>query len=181
MLHNYFQTSLRFGAYYGVAAFAFAVIITAMVGNPLGPASWFGVWIPILFIARSILMHRKIHDGFISFGEAFRTGFYTIVCGGVLYGLMVYMYGSLVVPQMLDNYKSSSIADVEQIATMQIISESWLEKMVDSINQTSLGNALMGDYFNKIIGGAIVSLIMAAIYKRNIPNSTSSATSNDVQ
>lgn len=169
MQNNYFQTALKYGAYYGMASFAFAVILTQLVGNPLGPASWFGVWIPILFIAIAIKAHRQSYLGYISFGEAFRTGFYTIVCGGVLYGLLVYMYGTLVVPEMIDNYKASSLADIEQVGGMQLIGDTWLEKMADSIDKTTLGNALTGDYFNKIIGAAITSLIMAAIYKRKLP------------
>lgn len=164
----YFHTSLSYGAYYAVSAFAFSVIIYFTLGNPLGVLSWLGVWIPVLFICLAIKNHRDKHSfGNINYWEAFKVGFYTIVYGGALYAMLVYVFGVTIAQQMVDDYKMQVYQQTEEIQKYFLFNENFIDKMLDGIEKTTLGSLLSGDYINKIIGGAIVSLIAAGVYKKN--------------
>src|SRR4051812_38544834 len=114
-----FKISLNYGAMSSVACFAMFLLIYWLGKNPLGPASWFAVWIPPVIIVMCIRYFRdQIRGGYISFGDAFFTGFLTAASCGLLYALMVYIFGTLIDSSILDGLKESSLAELEEGESM---------------------------------------------------------------
>src|SRR4051812_4344691 len=114
-----FKTSLNYGAMSALACFAMFVLMYWLGKNPLGPASWLAVWIPPTFIIFSIRHFRDhIRGGFISYGDAFFTGFLTAASCALLYGLMIYIFCTVVDSSILDALKESSLAELEEGESM---------------------------------------------------------------
>lgn len=169
MQKTYFLSSLHHGAYYGLAAFAFYVLMFYTLGNPLGPISWLGAWIPVVYICKATKDHRDVDlGGYITYWEAFRTGFFTIAFGGALFAIMLYLFASVVAVNLLDDYKKMTI-DQTEIFKMYPYFEKYIDKIIKSINDLTLSDAISGDYYNKVLGAAITAFITAAIYSKPKP------------
>ncbi|MEO8148688.1 MAG: DUF4199 domain-containing protein [Bacteroidia bacterium] len=164
---TYLQTSLHYGAYYGLASFAFSMLLYYTIGNPIGALSWLGVWIPIVFICVAIKNHRNEHlGGYITYWEAFRAGFFTIVFGGALYAVFIYLFGISIAQQMVSDYKTEVMQQTESVRQLQLFDEKVIDTMIEGIEKTTMGSWASGDYMNKVLGAALVSLIAAAVYKK---------------
>ena len=165
-----FKTAVNFGAMSGLSCFAIFVILYKLGINPLGPASWLAVWIPPAFI---VIATKRFRDyecgGFISFSMAFRAGLLTAISGGFLYALIVYIFGTLIDPALIDDFKELMLADLEQTESMirSIVGDSVYEQSIEEMKNTTLKSIAMTDFFYKFFGGIIISLITAAILKRN--------------
>ncbi len=163
----YLQTGIHYGAYYGLTSFCFSIILFYIIGNPFGPASWLGVWIPIVFIVTAIKKHQQnIGKGSVSYWESFRAGFFTIVCGGGLYALLIYVSASTFAGNLLDDYKGMMLREAEQLRGISFFSENFVNTIVKGIEETTLASLISNDYTNKLFGGAFISLIVAAVYKK---------------
>ena len=175
MQKSYLNTAILYGAYYGMSAFVFSVLLSYTLGNPLGLVSWLGVWIPVMFICIAIKHQRDfLQEGYIDYWEAFRTGLSTIFFGGILFGMLLYLFGTVVQPHLLADYKTDMLNETENMRTINLFNEKLIDDIAEGIEKTTLGSAITGDYFNKTLGAALVSLIAASIYKRkkNISAST---------
>lgn len=168
MQKSYLNTAIHYGAYYGLSAFIFSALLSYTLGNPLGLVSWLGVWIPVLFICLAMKHQRdNVSEGYIDYWEAFRTGLSTIFFGGILFGMLLYLFGTVVQPNLLADYKTDMLNETENMRNLKFFNEALVDSIVDGIEKTTLGSAITGDYFNKTLGAALVSLVAAAIYKRN--------------
>ncbi len=167
-----FKTAVNFGAMSGLSCFAIFVILYKMGINPLGPGSWLAVWIPPTFI---VIATKRFRDyecgGFISFTSAFRTGLLTAMSGGLLYALLIYIFGTLIDATLLDNFKALMLADLEQTEGMirSVVGDSVYEQSIEEMKNTTLKSIAMTDFLYKFFGGVIISLITAAFLKRNHP------------
>ncbi len=168
MQKSYLNTALNYGAYYGLSAFVFAAVASYSLGNPLGLVSWLGVWIPILFICLAMKHQRdSVLGGYIDYWDAYRTGLFTVFFGGILFGMLLYLFGTVIKPSLLADYKTDMLNETENMRNIKFFNEALVDSIVDGIEKTTLGSAIMGDYFNKTLGAALVSLIAASVYKRN--------------
>ncbi len=166
------RTALNIGALYGLSSFAFFLLMYYGGLNAWGASAWLGVWIPIVFTIWSIRFYRDREcGGYITYWRAFRTGFTTIMCGALLMGLLLYLFGLTGAPDLLDNYKEEMMKGVEESATMMkgFFSDKFYDMMVENINKTTLTSLASSDFFNKCFGGAIISLIVSAFLQRNPP------------
>ena len=167
-----FKTAVNFGAMSGLSCFAIFILLYKMGINPLGPGSWMAIWIPPLFIFLGTRRFRNVElKGFISFGAAFRASFLTASSGALLYALLIYIFGTLIDPLVLDNFKEMMLTELEQTESMMrsVLGDSIYEKSIEEINNTTFKSMAMNDFFNKTIGGALFGLITAAILKRKSP------------
>ena len=167
-----FKTAANFGAMSALSCFAMFLILYYLGVNPLGPASWLAVWVPPLFIVLATKRFRDFESGgFISYSTAFRIGFLTATCGGLLYALIVYIFGTLIDPALIDNFKEMMLADLEETESLMrsVVGDSVYEQSIEEMKNTTLKTIAMTDFFYKCVGGLIISLITAAVLKRNHP------------
>jgi hypothetical protein len=85
------KTTFQYGTWSGLAGFAMFILLHLSGLNPLGRASWWGSWIPVLFICLATRQAReKVYAGFISYWQAYRTGFLTAFFSALLFALLAY-------------------------------------------------------------------------------------------
>lgn len=163
------RTALNIGALYGLSSFAFFLLLYYGGFHPLGASSMFGAWLPIVFVIIGIRFYRnKECGGTIGYWLAFRAGFLTIVCGGALAALLLYLFGTVGAPDLVDSYKEEMLQGMEQTESMMrgMFGDKFFDLNVENINKTTLSSIASTDFFNKCLGGAVVSLIAAAFLKR---------------
>ena len=160
---------LNFGAMSGLGSFAVFLLLYYLGWNPLGQASWLGAWVPVVFICLSTAYVRNhLMGGYMSYGQAYRTGFLTAFGGAVLFSLMLYLFGKVIDPGLVESYKSEMLEGLEN--TKSIIGENLYESSVENLDKTTLFTIASGDFFSKALGGILVSLITAGFYRKQNPN-----------
>lgn len=166
-----FKSSVNYGAMCGLAGFAMFLIIYWMGFNPLGQASLLGIWIPPLFVYLSVKYYRNeiLNGGPISFMEAFRAGFLTAASGALLYALIVFIFGQVIDPNLLDNYKEVMISDLEatESSMRSIFGDGYYDAVYEDFKNKTMSGLASGEFGGKIIGGIFYSIIFALILKRN--------------
>jgi hypothetical protein len=157
---------LNYGSLAGIASFAFFLILYLLGYNPLGGLSWLGAWIPIVFIVLGIKKHRDENlDGYISYGQALGQGTMISIVFASFFAILVYLFGTLIDGTIVDAVVQESIEALEK--ARGFMSEEMIDMTIEQLEQTTIGNLAMTDFWNKFFGGFIVSLIVSAILKRN--------------
>lgn len=165
--------AIHYGGITGASVFAVFLILYLAGFNPLGNASWIGAWIPIVMIARSVKMYRDHEcEGFITYGSAFRMGLTTAILGGLLSALLIFIFCTLIDNTVVDQFKSDALAQLEQMETQfkGLLSEATYDKLVEDYNKIDVKTIAMSEFMSKSFSGFILSLIIAAIYKKNHSN-----------
>jgi hypothetical protein len=163
------KTSLNYGALSGLGSFIVFFILISLGKNPLGPASWAGAWIPILFMVLAT-RHYRDHEnnGFVSYWQAFRIGFLTASAGALLFGALSWLYVTMIDNSVLDTFKQESLEALELTEGMMksMIGESAFEQSIENINNMSMNEVTTSDIFNKMFGGLLSAFITAAFLRR---------------
>jgi hypothetical protein len=165
-----FKSSVNYGAMSGLSCFAVFILIFLMGFNPLGPGSWFAVWIPPLFIYFAIRYYRNhLLGGVMKFGEGFWAGLFTAFSGALLYSLLIVIFGKIIDPDLMDNFKEAMLRDFDQNEKMMrdIMGDRMFEIGIEEIKNMTLTQHATSDFVNKAISGIIYSLVIAGILKRN--------------
>jgi len=179
------KSSLNYGVVFGIVAFLLFVLYYIMDFNPLGPVSWVSAIVPIIGIPFAV---KKIRDtewgGFMSFGEAFRLGMVMSLVWATLFGMLSYIFYAVVDPTILENHIVEQYEAAEegwQMVEGFIQDEAALkearaqyDESLLQIKEMTMAQVSMGDVFNKLIGGLIISLIVAGIFKKNRPETEQS-------
>jgi hypothetical protein len=156
---------LNYGAMSGLSSFGFFLLLYYMGVNPLGMGAWLGSWIPIVFICLATgFMRNKVMGGFITYRQALRIGFLTAVSSGFLFALLVYIFGTVIQPGLIEEYKAGMVADMEQ--SKSLLPSEMYETALENLEKATLFNIVSADFFYKCVGGFLVSLITAGFYKR---------------
>lgn len=159
------RTALNYGAMSGLTSFLIFLALYYKGMNPLGPASWLGAWIPIVFICLSTKYYRdRILGGFISYWQGFRTGMLTAICGSFLFALFIYSFTKIFDGTIVEAFKSDALRGMED--AKYIFSDEMYDQGIESIEKINMGNIATNDFFTKILGGLLISFITAAFYRR---------------
>lgn len=164
--------SLNYGALSGLSCFAVFLLLYFLGINPLGNSSWLSAWIPVVIICVSTKTYRENElEGFMTYGEGWNVGVFTGIAGGMLYALLLYIFLKIFDANLIESFKNENI---EQLYKMEselkgIIGSSVFETTLESYKRLDVKTVCSSDFFNKTIGAILVSLITAAIFKRNKP------------
>lgn len=166
------RTALQYGAYSGLSCFAFFLLLYYSGHNPLGKWSWLGAWIPIVFIAVGTKHFRDVVlDGYINYGKALSIGTLISAAAAITFSLLVYCFGSVIATSLAEMQFNDAVNTLEK--GKDILGEEWYEKTMtqleESKNTITTASIAFNDFFSKSLGGFIVSLIVAAFYKREKP------------
>ncbi|MFD0748983.1 DUF4199 domain-containing protein [Mucilaginibacter calamicampi] len=119
----------------------------------------------VFFIAYLFLSQKEFKDqlgGFITFGQAFSTGFRYAVFTGLLTAVFIYLYYSILNPEAYDKILEITQTSMEE----QNAPSSQIEKTMDIMRSWGPLLSAFGVAVGSAIMGAIVSLITAAILKK---------------
>ncbi|MBK7854941.1 MAG: DUF4199 domain-containing protein [Bacteroidetes bacterium] len=139
--------------------------------NPLGNSSWLAAWIPVVVICVSTKAYRENElEGFMTYGEAWNVGTFTGIAGAMLHALLIYIFLKVFNANLIESFKTENIDNLKKMESelKGLIGNSVFETTLEAINALMLKLFAPG-FFNKTIGAILVSLITAAIFKRNKP------------
>jgi hypothetical protein len=123
----------------------------------------------IPFIVYLFLAQKEYKDqagGYISFGQAFSTGFKYAIFAGILLAIFTYLYLAILSPQVYDK----AMADAQQKLTDQgQLSSEQIDSTMEISRKYGMIFATVGIVIFDAFIGAILSLIGAAIFKKERP------------
>lgn len=169
------RTALNFGALSGLGSFTVFIILYFMGFNPLGPHSWVGCWIPVLFMILSSRHYRNIENGgFLFYWQGFRIGLLTACAGALVFGALSWAFVVVFDPGVLDAFKQQSLEALELSEGMMksMMGEAAYDQSIEGINNMKMEDVAASDVFYKMFGGLISAFITAAFMRRD-PNFSS--------
>ena len=79
------------------------------------------------------------------------------------------MYGALIDTELVELIKTDLMKNMDQVAVMFGENSKLMDEAIKQIENTNMGQIAWGQYWNKIIWGFIISLIIAGILKKEKP------------
>ncbi len=160
-----YRTLLNFGSIAGLAGFVAFIIYYAIGSNPFGNVTWLTSWIPIVFIYLGTKKYRdETLGGSMTYGQAFSGGLIITLVWATLTGMLAYLFGAFIDGSFVDLYKEDTYEQLEQARGM--LGDDMVDMAMKEIEKVTLGSMVQGDVINKVFGGVIVSLIIAAVNKK---------------
>lgn len=166
----FIPTAVRFGLIGGLIFIVYSLIanLTGLsIPNSLGKV-FFGLAlvlaISIAFVVYVIRHHReKDLGGYISFKRAFLLSFVTMLIASIISGVFSMIYVAFIDPSFLD----AVIDGTEEMMTnLGAPAETIETQMAEMREKMTVVGMLKQGLMNGIIGGAVISLIVAAIMKK---------------
>ncbi len=163
------NTAVRFGIAY-TSAQAIILAVAHLTGaNPFGPMRfWILMLLPVfIFFGLRYLKSFEISQE-LSYLSAFRTGSMTSFIGGATSSMLVYLYTVISGPGVLKRHKAEMqemlILSEEQLTG--VLGKQNLTRMAEEINKITPGSLAFDDFFQKIVFGIIISLILAFFFRK---------------
>lgn len=163
-------SKLPVGIKYGLIIAAINIIwglLTYLMGIGTSPGvfnSLLGLGVAIIsifLIFQGIRGVKRMQGGFLTFGGGFITGILITIAASVVYSIYMYFYLKMINPGMLE---------VARDRAMSGMSEEEMEQVGQYIDMfVSPGFASLSTLFIYLVGGVIISAIIAAVIKNNSP------------
>jgi len=163
-----FKTPLKYGLYGAIIGFVFYLMLLFSGNSPWGSSSWLGCWIPGMaaFFGAKVVRDSE-HDGFIAFGKVFVVSMVVIFTQAFIFEILAFIFNGVISVNSVELYKTEIMNSAEQIRAF-VGDEAYYEIEEEMEKETFFG-LVLSDFSLKIIGGALVSLIIASIVKKNKP------------
>jgi len=163
-----YNVPLKYGMYGSILGFAFYLVLLFSGNSPWSSASWLGCWIPVVTGLFSIKEYSKAEEANTSFSSLLQISFFAILMQAFCFNLIAFLFSSLIETNAVEMYKNEVIQYAEQISSL--LGESFSTKIEEEMKNVTLLSLTFGDFTNKIVGGIIVSLILAGLLKKNKPS-----------
>jgi len=165
---NLFRTAIHYGSYSGLAVILFNIVLYISNFSLFGASSVLGIWIPVVFLVMATRFHRDHNlGGALQYKQGLSIGFMTTLFSVLLFGLLFYLFGTLVDNSLLDSYKVQASASLEE--GKSLLSDKMMDKAMESIDSMTMASLAFSEAFNKFIGGVIATLVISAIFNRKPP------------
>lgn len=167
------QTAINYGLVGGLAAIAIALLVYLV--STKGYLMW-SDWLGYAAITVSMVMACKAvrteMDDVLSFKEGLKTSFLVFVIALAVSFLFKFVLHNFVDPGLADVQMQIAVENIEKLSRW--IGESEMSTIIDELEnpdnyKLTARKLLLGYGFNLIFPGFIISLIVAAILKRNPP------------
>ena len=171
-----FKSEIRTGILLGVGLFLWLLLefflgfhTTRIDYHPF--ITWLSIVIPIAGIYWSMKVKRdRDYAGKISFVQALKSGFVVTSIMSLISPIMVFVYVSAINPLFFSTMLAHSKVMIEGLNISIVDKEKMIEESTRNFSTTSY---LMQSFFGSLIMGAVLSLLTAALMKRNtIANSS---------
>ncbi|WP_430810282.1 MULTISPECIES: DUF4199 domain-containing protein [unclassified Carboxylicivirga] len=158
------KNAMTYGLYLGVVSIVFTLIIylAGLLGNKA--IGWLSVAISIGVLAWAMINFRdKQNGGYLRYGQGVGLGTLTMFFGGVISGVFTFILYKFIDPGIVEQL----VAQAMEEAMAQGTPDAQLEMAEKMIRMFTSPNAIL---IMSIVGspfmGAIISLILAAIFKK---------------
>jgi len=163
----------KFGLIIGLVAIIYSILLYLLdlsMNKALG-------YVNYVFLIGGIVWGLKTYrdqglNGFISFGKAFTTGFYISVVAGVISAIWAFIFFKFINPEFVEIILQETETQMMEQGQSEEVIEQTL-KYTRMFMKPSL-MAFWSFLFN-IIGGAILSLIIGAIMRKDPPATNTGA------
>ncbi|HNR19197.1 MAG TPA: DUF4199 domain-containing protein [Bacteroidia bacterium] len=153
-----------------------AIIIWSLIGYIMGndkidtmkyPGYIVMLGIMIYTLRGAIIERKNTGGGFISFGKAYGVAMLTSLITWVIYSVFSFFYFKFINPELIDVIKDIQIAEYEK----QGMSEEQIEQ-ITAMSSSWMNAEMMAiwSFLGMMIGAALLSLIIAAVLKKENPN-----------
>ena len=159
---SYTSITVKWAVIYFITSVVITYIFQFLNIDQNSAAKYLG-YIP--FIAFLLLAQKEYKDklgGFLKFGEGFMAGFIYSVIAGVLLAIFTYIYLTFLSPQIFEQ----ALASQEAKMSAQNVSPEQAEKGMEIARKYGTIFGAVGILLITPICGAVISLIGAAIFKR---------------
>ncbi|MFM7177536.1 MAG: DUF4199 domain-containing protein [Bacteroidota bacterium] len=169
--HLIWPISIRYGFFCGISQIILLATILASGGSIYHPALALGWIITYVYIHRFIKSLRENEgEGYISFRHAYFCGLTLSFFAFLLYGLVLYLLGTLVFPEILTDARNELLRNAE--AMERIFSSSSFFKaddLYEAYENITLGQFAYSESLSKFLGALFLSLVAALILRRKQP------------
>lgn len=161
---NKYNTSLKYGFYGALIGVVFFYLLLFSGNSPWGSASWMGSWIPGIsaYFSVKTFIYYSDDDSF-KFSALFRISFITIFYQALFYNLLTVVISSFIQTNAIEIYKDELIQNAEQMKAM--LSEQMYNQLILELQNLTHSTLAFWDFIYKLMGGTIVSLILASIFR----------------
>ena len=161
-----YKISFKYGLYGALIGLIFYLLLLFSGNSPWGSASWMGSWIPGITAYFAIKTFKEDTDQEdFTFSKLFRIGFATIFFQAMFVNILTIIVATVLNTNAIEIYKAEMAQNAEQLKTM--ISVDMYNQLQTELKNISQSVLAFWDFIYKLIGGLIVSLILARTLKKN--------------
>lgn len=161
------NTALKYGVLIGIAGIAFSVLSLVIPSSLSFIMTILSIVVTIGILYKGLIYHRDNElGGAITFGQGFGFGMIAGLIGSLLKSVILYFVTKPIDPELKEELLAEQLEAMENSGLDQNMTES-IFGMVESFTTPIMVSTL--SFFMYIIWGVIVSLILAAIVKKD-PN-----------
>ncbi len=171
---NFWKHSINWGVILGIASIIFSLLIYLLDFKPttfknIGIIFFLSVVLLVVILRQTMKSFRvNILDGTMSFGQAFKVGFFAILIGVAISTVYSYVFYQFIDPDYLKNVTEEFKLFMEDFYLNMGMTEEQIEANMEASNgavPTPIMQVI-GDFFSGIIFYTIINLIVAAIMKK---------------
>ena len=163
-----FNNTLKYSLYGAALSFVVLILLLVSGNSPWSSASWMGCWIPgvtAYFVLK--LNAEENPEAAISFYQAFKQSMNVIFFQASFFTIISILFTSIFDTGALEMYRAEMVQNAEQLALL--MGEEMYDQVINELENISYFTLAFWDFIYKLFGGAIVSLILAGIFKKNKP------------
>lgn len=163
-----YKIALKYGLYGALIGLIFYFLLLFSGNSPWGSSSWMGSWIPGITAYFAIKTYKEDNqqDSF-AFSQLFRFSFSTIFFQALFVNLLTLIVATVLNANTIEIYKAEMTQNAEQLKAM--ISVDMYNQLQVELQNITPSILAFWDFIYKLIGGLIVSLILAKSLKSNKP------------
>jgi hypothetical protein len=156
------RVALKYGAMTGLALVIYQLILYMGQLDTVTVLSLLIFAFPIMGIVLAIKAFRSLNGNHITYGQGFGVGTLVGAITGILVGFFDSIYLHVIDPSVMKRRLDYTIERLER----SNFSSEIIDKMVEQAGRTTAGQTFASNAFTYLIFGVIVSLIVAAVMKR---------------
>ncbi len=161
-------TVIKYGLYGALLGFVVLILLLVSGNSPWSSASWMGCWIPGITAYYVLKLQAEENQNTnILFLEVFKKSMSVIFYQALFFTVISILFTAIFNTGALDLYQAEMLQNAEQIKLL--MGDEMFDKVVSELENISYPSLAFWDFVYKLIGGVIVSLILASIFKKNKP------------
>jgi len=159
------------GILYGITSILVTLVIW-LVAKDFFASMWLSllmILVPIFFMVKAVREVRAENGGHIPFGSSFINGLGTIFVGALVGSIFTYLLYNFIDPGLEEYIKNALVENLGSYEEM--MGEDAFDQMIEGVEGQSFSDigTLFKNLFFVLIPGSIISLIIAAIMKKDEP------------
>lgn len=171
---DFWKTALYWGVVSGIASIILSVLMYVLGFMPtsfgrIALSMLISLALLIIILVMAIKSYRSLLGGAITFGQAFKFGFFVLLFGTAISSIYTFIFLQFIDPEYLKNVMDQFMTNLEEFMLNRGVPEDQVAKAMEEANKPLPGpakSAIQG-FFQILIFSTIVNLIVAAIMKKN--------------